>query len=104
MRADPADVPSTVLTVACAAIKRQDGSIWFVERPQRHHDVIRLMAKTLGWSPGELRVTYDATQGFLLSDGRFVNRKAAKLVAIKAGQLLPRANAHSTELFSEDVW
>jgi hypothetical protein len=42
-------------------------------------------------------------QGFILSDGLWVDRETAKKVAIEAEQLLPRA-VNSKYLFSEDVW
>lgn len=44
-------------------------------------------------------------QGFVLSDGRFVPRKVALEVAIKAGQVVrDECHAPSTVLFSEDIW
>jgi hypothetical protein len=100
----PAVLPQSSLFVAAAAIKREDGSVWYVEPPERHHHVIQKMVKALNWKQGDPRVTLNSAQGFLLSDGSFVNRTRAKVVAIKAKQLLPRANADRIELFSEDVW
>jgi hypothetical protein len=41
-------------------------------------------------------------QGFLTSDGRFVGRKEALEIAIKAKQILPQDGKN--ELFSEDLW
>lgn len=86
-----------VLLVVAAAILDDDGIIYSVPAPGRHHDVISLMADAGIETPilGE--------QGFLLSDGRFARRTAAKDVARKAGQLLERASKLK-ELFSEDVW
>lgn len=85
------------LTVAAAAIIDDDGTVFSVPPPGRHHDVIALMASQGRPCPCIRQ------QGFVLSDGRYVNRKAAKLVAEKAGQLLERAS-NLDILFSEDVW
>lgn len=41
-------------------------------------------------------------QGFMTSDGRFVDRKEALEIAIKAEQILP--DAGKNELWSEDLW
>lgn len=88
---------STDVRVMAAAIKDHDGKVYHVEQPGRHHDVIRLMVRAGCKKP----VT--GTQGFLLSDGQFVGRIAARFVAMAAGQLLPR-DSKLKELFSEDVW
>lgn len=42
------------------------------------------------------------TQGFVTQDGRFVDRREAKRIAYRAGQLI--RETHPTDLFSEDVW
>jgi hypothetical protein len=85
------------LTVVAAAIVGFDGKVYSVPKPGRHHDVIRMMVESGHPKP------ITGEQGFLLSDGRFVDRESAKIVAINAGQLLARAS-HSSDLFSECVW
>ncbi|TAL43350.1 MAG: hypothetical protein EPN91_06590 [Salinibacterium sp.] len=85
------------LRVAAAAIRDIDGEVFTVPPPGRHHDVIRMM-----FEKGRECPSLDC-QGFVLSDGRFASRKAAKVVAEASGQLLPRAS-RLRELFSEDVW
>lgn len=49
---------------------------------------------------------HGATQGFLTSAGRFVNRVQAKQIAHMAGQpqLRPEHERHQRDLFSEDLW
>lgn len=49
---------------------------------------------------------FAACQGFLTSEGRFVNRVQAKHIAHIAGQeqLRPERERHETQLFSEDLW
>jgi hypothetical protein len=85
------------LHVKFAAIKYTDGYIYAVPRPGRHHTVIGMMADYGHPTP------IKGEQGFILSDGTFADRQAAKIVAKKAKQLLPRASK-SDELFSEDLW
>lgn len=47
-----------------------------------------------------------ACQGFLTSEGRFVNRVQAMQIAHIAGQeqLRPYRDRHQRDLFSEDLW
>lgn len=105
MQEHSAEISNGTLFVAAAAIRRdEDGSIWYVEPPGRHHDVIRLMRKVLGDRPYGRPITFSTEQGFLLNDGSFVNRSKAKLVAINAKQLLGRARVDHVDLYSEDVW
>lgn len=85
------------LRIECTAILNTDGKVFTIPRPGRHHDVIRLMVQAGCPKP------ITGTQGFLASDGKFVEREPAKVIAQQAGQLLPRAS-NSTELFSEDMW
>lgn len=41
-------------------------------------------------------------QGFVTSEGNFVGREEALIIAINAGQVVKGETYHSTELFSED--
>lgn len=45
-----------------------------------------------------------ATQGFLTSEGRFVNRVEARHIANRAKQKIIEENPHEIEAFSEDFW
>jgi hypothetical protein len=84
--------------VVAAAIKRIDtGTVYTLEPPARHADVILKMARE-----GVSALTPDAEQGFLLSDGRFARRRAAEQVARVAGQLT--GEMHGPILTSEDLW
>ena len=87
-----------VTTVVAAAVRTSDGRVFSVRRPGRHHDVVHMMVERFG-----IPQTGDQEQGFLLSDGTFCRRAAARTVAEQAGQLLPRA-MDLKELYSEDVW
>jgi hypothetical protein len=91
--------------IVAAAIK-QDGMVCFVPRPGRHHHVIRAMA-TAG-----IPIPINGQQGFVTSDGLFVDRRRARKIAAQAGQIIksyigpegvPFKREHD-ELFSEDLW
>lgn len=91
--------------IVAAAIK-QGKMVCSVPRPGRHGDVIREMA-----SAG-IPIPINGTQGFLTSDGLFVDRRHARKIAVFAEQLIkpcvgpdgvPFQREHD-ELFSEDLW
>ena len=84
--------------MARAAIQYRNGTTYAVDRPGRHHDVIRLMDRC-GVSA---RATDGAEQGFELDDGRFVGREEAARIAIASGQI--ERTRWGRELFSEDLW
>lgn len=83
-------------TIVAAAIK-QDGMVCSVPRPGRHSCVIRAM-DTAG-----IRIPIVGEQGFLTSDGLFVDRRRALKIAAAAGQLTT-TRERAYELFSEDLW
>jgi len=88
------------LRIAAAAIRGPDGTIYSLPAPKRHHDIIHFYG---------LGSTRHDDQGFVLNDGRYVQRAPALAVARRAGQLLPNGrrlqeNPTSRELYSEDVW
>jgi len=85
-----------MLTVNCAAIRDHDGIIFSIDRPARHHDVIHKMVKMGRPKP----ITGD--QGFILSDGRFVEREEAAQIALAAGQC--QTLTAPPRLYSEDLW
>jgi hypothetical protein len=85
--------------VAAAAIIGRDGKIYSLPPPCRHHDVGRYMIEQGHPKP----FPGGDSQGFLLSNGDFVSRRAARGYAFYHGQLLPCAGKTS-KLFSEDVW
>lgn len=67
----------------------------------RHHNCISTMYAATGMK------TYErgSTQGFLTSLNRFVDRKEAYLIAVKAGQVKPGGLTNSnTQLYSEDLY
>lgn len=82
--------------IVAAAIRRS-GMVYFVERPGRHHDVLRKMAAS------GLKLPIKGEQGFVTSEGKFVNRKVALGIAVKAEQPMVK-NGPVGLLFSEDLW
>lgn len=90
----------TIVAAACTF----NGEVYALPAPNRHHNIIQ-----------KFKICPDE-QGFLLCDGRFVMRKAAKLIAELNGQYLTDEQYaakhkqelgnryHGPELFSEDLW
>ncbi len=86
------------LTTVVAAAFQLRGKTYHLPPPARHHNVIWLMR--------EEGVTEDQNeewlQGFLLSDGSFVDRKVAAAVALEAEQT--EEIKWPPDLYSEDLW
>lgn len=83
--------------IAAAAIKVHEAVI-SVPRPGRHHTVFRALADAgIRWQVGT------ETQGFVTSDGRFVDRDEGFQIANAAGQIVQK-HGPATHLFSEDMW
>lgn len=92
--------------IVAAAIKWK-GLVCAVERPGRHPDVFRQL-DGLDWT----KHRHDHKQGFITSEGRFVEREEARRIADAADQIIasrvgsdgvPYKFQHA-HLFSEDVW
>jgi hypothetical protein len=92
-----ADLYDEERIIAAAVQHFDNGQIWAVEAPGRHHHVL--------WVMDMLHVPpmYHRDQGFLTNWGRYVDRKEAALIAAAANQLINKQSTPS-ELFSEDVW
>jgi hypothetical protein len=81
--------------VAAAAVKRSTG-VYSLPPPARHHHIIHKLYDE-GFPQGP-----DEVQGFLLSDGTFVDRVQAGQIAL-ACQQIPRLR-WPPNLYSEDLW
>lgn len=76
-----------------------NGIVYSLDRPNRHHSIIAFLVEN-----GE-KPPIRGEQGFVLSDGSFVNRKDALNIAIASGQVvLADCVAPLVGLFSEDLW
>lgn len=85
-----------MITIERVAIVH-NGIIYSLPRPFRHHDVMKVIWLESGSSK------IDGEQGFVTSDGRFVTREEARVIAEEAGQLLDCAR-DSDILLSEELW
>ncbi len=85
-----------------AAAIQIEGLTISLPQPARHGQALH-SAEATGLS-GSLLI--NACEGFLTSEGRFVNRVQAKQIAHRAGQKQLRAeqDRHPRDLFSEDLW
>lgn len=86
-------------TIEGVAICYGDGRVESLDRPNRHHDIIR----KVHMETGEVCKASFA-QGFITNTGRFVSRCEARMIAIDSGQVLPEETVHNKYLFSEDLW
>lgn len=76
---------------------KYDGKIYSLPKPNRHHDVIRMIGGISG----------PDVQGFVDEDGEFLTRKQAYALACVNGQLNRRpgpGHYQGPELYSEDLW
>lgn len=85
--------------IECAALLTEDGRVFSLPRPARHHDVIRHMTQE-GVTAAEIA---RSEQGFTTDTMPFVRRLPAMRIARKANQLI-KAPIHPQLLFSEDLW
>lgn len=86
--------------IEAVAIQYSDGRIETLDRPNRHHHII----KKVYYETGEKCTSHLCIQGFITNTGRFVSRAEARLIAIDSGQVNPEDTLHRVELFSEDLW
>lgn len=79
--------------IACCAIEFTELTL-SLPPPCRHHHVIQRYHATTGRSSSGKR------QGFITSQGRFVDRSEAAQIALAAGQI----EKFKPLLYSEDLW
>ena len=84
------------MEITGVAIKDHDGTVYSLPKPNAHHHVIALMV-SLG-KPKPI----SGEQGFVLEDGRFVDRIEGAAIALKSGQI---SKLHwPPRLYSQDLW
>ena len=77
------------------------GAVYSLPAPNRHHNVIRLIAEQTGVS----RVGASGDdQGFLDASGAYLTRQQALVSALENDQIKDPTNVRCGMLFSEDVW
>jgi hypothetical protein len=80
---------------------RFEGTTYSLPAPARHHDVIRDIVKKTGARYVDV---HDDDQGFIDSNGRYLDRHRALMVARAAGQVIDESKVRCEMLTSEDVW
>ena len=85
------------VTVETAAIRDGDGKIHTLDRPNRHDEVVDAAIKSGANGP--------FTKGFVISGGRFADRKEAEKIARESGQKTgDLKHPHLGGLSSDDLW
>ncbi len=84
--------------IVAAAIKKF-GITFSLPAPARHHTILHRAHER-----APAIQLHDASQGFLTSKGRYVEREEAKRLAKAAGQLPNDVRPYDQELYSEDLW
>lgn len=80
------------------ALRDDDGLVWSLPRPHRHHQVVSVMISH-GAVPGEKA----GDEGFLDAHGHYLTRKQAMANAESHGQILG-GKVKGAVLTSEDLW
>ena len=84
--------------IAQVAMRRKStGQVWALPPPNRHHNLFTFCDE---------KITSDFEQGFLDSQGTFLDRLQAFTEALSCGQIgvvRPKTQPADT-LFSEDLW
>jgi hypothetical protein len=84
-------------SIVMAAIKTSPVTVSTVLKPGRHKDIIAHLTRH-GFNAAAVG---PGNQGFVTSEGRFVDRREAKEIALAAGQI---SDIYGDELHSEHVW
>lgn len=80
--------------IVSVAIRTKDGLVYSLPRPNRHYNIITMMIAS------GIKDVSDGIQGFLLANGRFVNRYKGAEIAFETGQIKEKVS----ELYSESLW
>lgn len=83
--------------ITAAAILDDHGAPVFLPPPARHHTIIGHMVAAGNATP------IAGAQGFMTSEGRFVDRTEGLRIAIAAAQIIRKHHSFDT-LYSEDLW
>lgn len=86
--------------IVAAAVKTNDGVIHFIPKPARHPDIVHALHRAR--NPERPIIEARGEQGFITSDGQFVDRKIAGQIAIRNKQISKLE--FPPLLYSEDLW
>lgn len=71
----------------------------------RHNHCFEAMNDALSWSMNRQEINkLEVEQGFLTSEGRFVDRKEALKIALENDQVIDRTQIRGENLYSEDLY
>lgn len=84
--------------IGVAIKSKEDGKVNILEKPNRHHHVIKAMVES-GYSK-----PIKGIQGFIDDQMNFLTREEAFELANKNGQYNRTDNCNLYKLFSEDLW
>ena len=90
-----------MIEIVAAAVKTEDGLIHFFPRPARHHHTVHALHRPRNDVENDI-IQARGIQGFVTSNGTFVDRIEAAAIAIGCGQI--KELAHPPNLYSEDLW
>lgn len=89
--------------IICAAIQIvETGKVFY---GHRHDQCINSMNSELGWTMNRRQISQvKKVQGFVTSNGRFVDREEALIIALENDQVLDKSNIRGDSLYSEDLY
>ena len=89
--------------IICAAIQHPDTKKVFYGH--RHNHCLAAMNSELSWTMNRQQISsIHFIQGFVTSEGRFVGREEALIIALENDQVLDKKEIRGDQLFSEDLY
>lgn len=89
--------------IICAAIQVVEiGKVFY---GHRHNHCFTAMNDHMSWTMNRQEISkVKNIQGFVTSNGRFVDRKEALIIALENYQVLDKSQIRGDELYSEDLY
>ena len=89
--------------IICAAIQIvETGKVFY---GHRHNHCFTALNDCLSWTMNRQEIAFvEKIQGFVTSNGRFVDRKEALIIALENDQVLDKSQIRGDDLYSEDLY
>lgn len=89
--------------IICAAIQHPETKkVWY---GHRHDHCITAKNSELSWTMNRQQISsIHFTQGFVTTEGRFVDRKEGLIIALENDQVLDKKEIRGDNLHSEDLY
>lgn len=89
--------------IICAAIQiPETGKVFY---GHRHDQCINSLNSELSWTMNRQQIAQvKKIQGFVTTNGRFVDRRDGLKIALKNNQILDKKEIRGDELYSEDLY